>query len=315
VKIVDFANRKENVSYEIKAYEEVGAEYLLSDAKTNDEIVFAAENAEVILFTATVFDRELLDKLPSVKLLARYGMGYDTVDLAYARKKGIAVCNAPTYGTADVAEHTFALLMAVNRKIPSYHMNIKSGRFGKSAPYDCYRLENKILGIVGFGRIAKKVAQFAKGFNMKVYVYDPFVSSESAGLSGVEKVDFETLMTQSDYISLNAPLTEETRGMFDKTVFGKMKPSSVIVNTARGGLINEKDLADALRENKIRAAAVDVYSVYPKTSDHPFLGLENMVLTPHIAFNSVEAVEALHKEVTENVIRFIKGEPLQNVVN
>lgn len=302
--------------HEEKVFTSLGAEYKCIKAGGDLEIISReAGDADVILFTATRVDKKLLDVVPKARLFVRYGVGYDNVDLEYTKSRGVYVCNAPSYGSYDIAEHSFALLLAVNRKIAAYDRGIRAGSFGKSADYRSYRLENKTLGIVGLGRIARNFLKFSSGFSMKPIVYDPFVQEEDIALLGARKVDFEELLVSSDYISIHAPLNAETEKMFGAAEFAKMKDTAVIINTARGGLIDTNALIDALKNKTIRGAGIDVYDDYPRSADHPLALLTNIVLTPHAAWNSVEASEALRVEVAAEVARFIKGEKLLNIVN
>ena len=301
--------------YEAEVFARYDTEYVCVSTSNADEVVAAAKDADVILFTAAKFTDEVFDRLPKLKLMVRYGMGYDTVDLKAARAHGVDVCNAPSYGAEAVAEHSWAMLMAANRKIPSYDAHIRAGEFGKSAAYKPMRMSGKTLGILGFGRIARKVAQFGLGFSMRVLAYDPYLPENVFSDAGVTRADLDTLLRESDYLSVNAPLTDETRHILNAEAFAKMKPDAVLANTSRGALIDEDALVNALEKGQIRAAAVDVYETYPKTADSPLLRPENLVLTPHIAWDTVESYDALHKEVTEEVVRFLEGQPAKNVVN
>lgn len=302
--------------HEEKVFSALGADYRCVNCGGDTGIIAReAGDADVILFTASKVNKELIDSLPKARLFVRYGVGYDNVDLEYTKSRGVKVCNSPSYGSYDIAEHAFALLMAVNRKIAAYDRGIRAGTFGKSADYKCYRLEGKTLGLIGFGRIARRMLKFSSGFGMNVLVYDPYVGEDVISLQEARKVGFEEILIDSDYISIHAPLNSETAGMFGAPEFEKMKDTAVIINTARGGLIKTGDLIEALRSRTIRGAGIDVYDDYPRSADHPLASLDNIVLTPHAAWNSVEAAYALHEEVADEVARFIRGEELRNVVN
>ena len=214
-----------------------------------------------------------------------------------------------------MAEHSFSMLVAANRKIPSYDRNIREGRFGKSADYSSYLMAGKTLGIVGFGRIARQVAQFGKGFGMQVIAYDPYLPDAVFSDCGVRRVTLEELYANAEFISVNAPLTKETYHLIDASAFAQMKPEAVLVNTSRGALVDENALVEALLSKKIRAAAIDVYENYPTDPESVLLKPENLILTPHIAWNTVESFESLHREVTDEVVRFLEGKPNLNVVN
>lgn len=306
---------EESATLESRTFSSYGATYRSVRTHTASEVVDAARNADVILFTAARFDESVFSQLPNLKLMVRYGVGYDTVDLAAARRHSVNVCNAPAYGSYDVAEHAFALLMSANRKIPQYDAAIRRGGWGGSADYPIYRLEGKTLGTIGFGRIARNVARFAKGFGMRTVAYDPFLPPDLIRDGGSEPLSLDELYRQSDFISINAPLTDDTRHMINANAFRMMKPTAVLVNTARGALVDEDALYNALASRTIRAAGIDVYENYPKDAGNRFHKLDNVVFTPHVAWNSVESAEALHQEVVDEVVRFLKGEPNLNVVN
>ncbi len=314
IRIVD-VNNPQKLPYEAEVFARYGAAYDCVSTSCAEEVVAAAGDADVILFTAAKFPREIFGRLPKLRLLVRYGMGYENVDLAAARAHGVDVCNAPSYGAEAVAEHAWALLMAANRKIPSFDAHIRRGEYGGSADYRPMRMSGKTLGILGFGRIGRKVARFGQGFSMRVLSYDPCLPENVFAEAGVEKADLDTLLREADFISVNAPLTEETRHIIDTAAFSKMKPTAVLANTARGALIDENALVDALKKGELRAAALDVYETYPRDPESPLLVPKNLILTPHIAWNTVESAEALHREVTDEVVRFLEGRPNLNVVN
>lgn len=313
-KIVN-VNSSQRLAYEASVFEKYGAEYVCINTTNEEEVVAAAKDAEVILFTAAKFTESTFAELPKLRLMVRYGMGYDTVDLDAARAHGVDVCNAPSYGAQAVAEHAFSLMLATNRKIPSYDAAIREGNFGKGASYPSVQVSGKTLGILGFGRIARNVAKFGLGFGMKVLTYDPYVPEDFAKSQNVEKVELDTLLREADFISVNAPLTDETYHLINAEAFAKMKPSALIVNTARGALIDEDALYDALNTRRIRAAGIDVYENYPKEVGNRFHKLDNIVLTPHMAWNTEESAVALHEEVTAEVVRFLEGKPNLNIVN
>ncbi len=314
IKIVN-VNSAQRDAYEEMVFGQYDTEYICVETKTQEQLLEAAKDAEVILFASARFTDEVFNLLPRLKLLVRYGMGYDTVDLDAARAHGVDVCNAPTYGAAAVAEHSFSLLAAANRKIPSFDREIREGRFGQSTPYSSYLMGGKILGIIGFGRIARQVAKLGMGFGMQVLAYDPYLPNEIFAENGVGQVTLDELCVQADFISINAPLTKETYHLVDATAFAKMKPEAVLVNTSRGALIDDAALVEALLTGQIRAAAIDVYENYPTEPNSPLLKPENLILTPHIAWDTEESIEALHREVTEEVVRFLEGKPNRNVVN
>jgi len=314
IKIVN-VNSGKKAPLEEQVFAQYGAEYNCVVTKTAEELIEAGQGAQVILFTAARFTAEVFDCLPELRLLVRYGIGYDTVDLAAARERNVDVCNAPSYGAVDVAEHTFTLLLSANRKIISYDANVRAGQFGGSGEYNAFRLCGKTLGLIGFGRIARHVVKFAQGFGMEVVTYDPYIETSAVEAMEARAIGFEELLRTADFVSLHTPLNDKTYHMIGTREFTLMKPSAVLINTARGALVDENALFEALKARNIRAAGIDVYENYPRELGNPFHALDNIVLTPHIAFNTVEAVEALHEEVTEEVVRFLQGKPNLNIVN
>ena len=293
---------------ETAAFTAAGAVLRCCESRTPEALRATAFDADVILFTATRFDEAAFAALPNLKLLVRYGIGYDNVDLQAARRHGVIVCNCPSYGAYDVAEHAFALLQAANRKIASYDRSIRTGT--APAPYPCFRLTDKQIGFVGYGRIARHMARFALGFGMRVAAYDPYAdvsrAEPPAGAMSLEEV-----LRTSDFVSLNTALTEETRGLMNAERFAMMKPEAVLINTSRGGLVDEDALYEALAGGKLRAAGIDVWNAIPDSSSR-FCALDNIVMTPHMAWNTVEAAAALTEEVITTVLRWIRGEDLPN---
>ncbi|MDY3285711.1 MAG: C-terminal binding protein [Eubacteriales bacterium] len=298
---------------EAETFARYDTEYRCVMTRTSEELIDAARDAEVVLFTFSAFTEEVFAALPKLRLLVRYGIGYDTVDLAAARAHGVTVCNAPTYGTIDVAEHAFALLQAANRKIPSFDAGVRAGSWGACAAYPSHRLRGAVLGLVGFGRIARNMARIAEGFGMETAAYDPFVSQEDAGKTRM--LPLEELLRVSDYVSLHAPLNAENRHLIRRETLARMKDGAVLINTARGGLVDTAALADALRAGKLRAAGLDVFETEPLPADSPLFGLENVVLTPHTAWLTEESLVSLHEEVTDEVVRYLEGKPNLHVVN
>jgi len=313
--IVTINSAKGRDDYERKLFKELGLSYRIEECATSREVAEKAQDAEVILFAATPFPRSLLEKLPNLKLLVRFGVGYDNADIDAARELGIGVCNSPAYGSYDVAEHAFSLLMDCNRRLTALDRQIRKDNWGGNPGYEPSRLEGKTLGVLGFGRIGSRVGRFSTGFSMNLIACDPYIDPRIIRDAGGTPVDFDTLVRTADFISINTPLTNETRGLFKKDVFAKMKPGAVVVNTARGAIIPPEDLLWALENRVIRAAGIDVYDSWPVCFPKPSEAPENLVITPHEAWHSVESIIDLHKEAADEVVRYFKGEPLLHLVN
>ena len=270
-------------------------------------------DADIILTNKTVITKELIDTASRLKLIAVTATGYNNVDVSAARTKGITVCNVPAYGTFSVAQHAFALLLELINHVGLNAASAANGEWSKAKDW-CYtikpivELKDKVIGIVGLGKIGKQMAVIARAFGMKV-IY--FGGREQ--LSDAMQVDLPQLFIQADVISLHCPLTKENTGFVNRELLELMKPTSILINTARGALINEKDLAQALQQGRIAGAGLDVLSTEPPPKDHPLIGLENCIITPHNAWISFEARQRIMNVTIANVQSFLNGKP-QNVV-
>lgn len=309
-RVLALGNEKDNINYKTILAEH-GIETVFLESSDREEIANAAKGAEAIIFTATRFDDDLFSRLPNLKLISRRGVGIDTVDIAAATRHGVKVCNCQSYGSRDVAQHTVALLLSLIHRIPSYNNRMRGDSKGcADIPMAC-RLGEKTVGIIGYGRISRAIARVLSAFDAEILVYDPFVTEAK----GVRQVDLDELLKTSDIISLNAPLTDATRHMINRETISKMKNGAMIVNTSRGALIDEAALIDALETGGLSGAALDVFENEPLDPSSRLLTLDNVVLTPHVAWRSEEAVRDLDKEATGNVIDFFEGRPLKNALN
>lgn len=281
------------------------------------KIIEAIGDSDIVLTNKCAISEEVLSACPSVKLIAVLATGYDVVDCAAARKRNIPVCNVPSYGTAAVAQFTMALLLELCHRIGDHDRSVHHGDWSRS-PSFCYwltpqmELAGKTLGIIGFGRIGQAVAKIAAAFDMRVLAYSRTQYSQCRELA--EYVDLDTLLAQSDVVSLHCPASPENRELICTKNIGKMKDGAILLNTARGRLVKEGDLAQALRSGKLRGAAVDVVSAEPIHEDNPLLTAPNCILTPHMAWAPLESRQRLLDCAVENIRAFLKGNP-QNVVN
>ncbi|HZJ84028.1 MAG TPA: C-terminal binding protein [Syntrophomonadaceae bacterium] len=249
------------------------------------------------------------------KVIVRYGVGVDSIDTQAATEKGIYVANVPDYGLEDVADHAIALLLSAARKIVYLHQNVLKGEWDYTISKPLYRLRGKTLGLVAFGDIAKMVALKAKAFGINVQAFDPYIDGTMAAEHGIELVDFKNLIKTSDFISIHAPVTPETLNLFNLDVFKQMKPNCIIVNTARGALINEDDLVEALEKKYIAGAALDVTCPEPINPYSKLKRMKNVIITPHAAWYTEEAQESLQIQAAQEVVRVLLGEPPLNLVN
>jgi len=272
------------------------------------ELLSSGEYSGLIVRSATKVSRRVLENAKNLKVIGRAGIGVDNIDVKTATEKGIIVMN--TLGAAiTTAEHTIALIFAVARKIPQAHKSLKEGKWEKNK-FIGRELSGKTIGIIGLGNIGKKVAEISKAIGMNVIFYDPYVDDQR-----FKKVDFDELLRESDIITVHVPLTEKTRGMIGEKEFEKMKEGVIIINCARGGIINEQALAKYIKAGKVWGAGIDVFEKEPPDPDNPLLHLDNVVLTPHLGASTVEGQRNVSLEIAQKVIKFLKYGIIQDAVN
>ena len=267
----------------------------------------------LIIRSATKVTSEIIDAATNLKVIGRAGSGLDNVDRSAATKKGIVVMNTPGGNTITTAEHTISLMVSLARKIPQATMSMKAGKWEKKK-FMGVELFNKTLGVIGIGNIGSQVAKRAQGLAMNVLAYDPFLSEDKAKAMGVEKVDLQELFGRSDFITIHTPLTPETKNMINKETIKMMKNSVRIINCARGGIINEKDLYDALIDGKVAGAALDVFEKEPP-ENNPLLTHDNVIATPHLGASTKEAQENVAIAVAEQVVDYLIHDTIRNAVN
>lgn len=291
-----------------KALARVDADLRISKSPSLDDILEVARDADGILVCYAKLTPEFLRQLTRCKVIGRTGLGVDNIDLPTAKEKGITVTYVPDYCIAEVSDHAMALLLSLARKIPLSNKLVQAGRWEMPAVVPIYRLEGRVLGLLGFGNIPRTMVPKAKAFGLKVITYDPYVAPEHLKALGVESVSFDELLARSDFISVHAPLLPETRGLLNAEAFAKAKKGVMIVNTARGPLIDQQALAAALDSGQVGGAALDVLEVEPPPADLPLAGRDNVILTPHTGFYSVDALEELQTKAASDVARVLAGE-------
>ncbi|MCC6798405.1 MAG: phosphoglycerate dehydrogenase [Candidatus Hydrogenedentes bacterium] len=267
----------------------------------------------LIVRSATKVTAEAIEKAGKLKVIGRAGAGTDNVDKDASTKRGIIVMNVPGGNTISTCEHTFALLFSLCRNVPAAHQSMMEGRWDRKK-FNGTELAGKTIGIVGAGRIGGAVAKRAQAFEMKVLVFDPILTKLKAEALGVELVSVDELIERSDFITIHAPKSEKTNNLIRAEHFDKMKPNCRIVNCARGGIVNEQDLANALREKKIAGAALDVYTSEP-LENNPFLGLDNIVTTPHLAASTDEAQLTVSVDIAKQIVDYLTTGAVVNAVN
>lgn len=280
-----------------------------------DEVAEKIADADMVVCNKTLLDKNTLRLAKNLKYIGLFATGYNNIDIDYCKEHNIAVCNAGSYSTNAVAQHTFALILEHFNNTANYNKYVQDGLWKRSKTFSPFvyplsELAGKTLGIVGFGNIGRAVAKIANAFEMRVIAYN---RSEKQA-DGVEFVSFETLLEQSDIVSVHCPLNSESENMFDKKAFAKMKKGALFVNTARGGVMVEQDLYNALENNHIGGAAIDTLRVEPMEEDCILMGAKNCIMTPHIAWAPVETRVRLMNIVADNIRAFLNGTPQNRIV-
>jgi len=267
-----------------------------------------------IIRSGTNVTKKLLNITNDLKVIGRAGVGIDNIDIVEATNLGIIVMNLPDGNTISASELTMALIMAISRNVHFAHIDLTLGNWNRNS-FIGSELNNKVLGVVGLGRIGREVIKRAQSFNMKIIGYDPYVNTEIVNSLSISIVDFDVLIKKSDIITLHIPLTNSTKNLFNSKIFAKMKPSSRIINVARGGIINENDLSKALNNDIISGAAVDVFENEPLAKNHPLINTKNVLLTPHLGASTFEAKEGVSIGLCNQIVDFLKKDILVNPIN
>jgi glycerate dehydrogenase len=289
----------------------------IHDRTPPSQVFSRAQGAPIVLTNKTVLSRETLSRLPELKYIGVLATGYNVVDVAAARERGIPVTNIPTYGTASVAQMVFAHLLNLTQRVSDHAQSVRAGDWGRCADF-CYwnsslvELAGLTMGIVGFGRIGREAGKIARALGMTVIFHDVF--AQAIPVEEGTAVDLDTLFRESDVVSLHCPLTEENRGLVNAARLHRIKPTALLINTSRGPLVDEPALADALNAGRIAGAGLDVLCVEPPSADNPLLTAKNCFITPHIAWATRSARARLLETAVANVRAFLAGRP-QNVVN
>ncbi len=270
--------------------------------------------AALVVRSETKITRKVIEAAPKLRVVGRAGVGVDNVDVEAATQRGIVVMNTPSGNTISTAELTFSMLMALARKIPQAHASMKAGEWNRKA-FSGVELYNKTLGILGMGRIGTEVARRAIAFGMRVLAYDPYLTLSRANALQVELLELSEVFERADFITVHMPMTDETKGMINAAAFAKMKPGARVLNCARGGIINEADLYEAVKSGKIAGAALDVYETEPLPKDFPLRDLPQVIMTPHLGASTDEAQENVGIEVAEAITDYLLNGAVRNAVN
>lgn len=305
---------------EEKKFLEKYADLKLAKSTAEEYLVAEACDVDIILVVYAKITKRIIDSAKKLKGIVRYGIGVDNIDLDAATERKIAVANVPDYCIGTVADHAFAHLLALSRKTLIADKIVRTGEYvgAWTSPSDKIKgldLEGKVLGVFGLGKIGRSVAARAKGFGMKVIAYDPYLNKELVKSLNVELVDLDMLLRESDFVSIHTPLLPETRGMIGEREFKMMKKTAYLINVSRGPLVDEKALYTALKEGWIAGAGIDVYEKEPPDPINPLFKLENIVLTPHIAWYTEGALRRLEMSAVNEAIRILQGRVPKNLVN
>ena len=311
---LDYASLDQN-DLDFSELQAVFENLTLYPASTEEQVLERIQEADVVITNKVRISAEVIQQLPQLKLILISATGTNNVDLVQAKKSGIVLCNCQAYGTSAVAQHTLMLMLALSTSVIQYHQAVQKGEWQKAQQFclldfPIVELAGKTLGIIGYGELGQAVAQLAKAFGMRIMVGALPNRPQREG-----RVQLDVLLSQADYVSLHCPLTDETKDLIDAKVFDRMKSSAFLINCARGGIVNEQALADALIHKKIAGAATDVLTVEPPKQGNVLLNIDipNLIITPHSAWGSVDARQRIVQQLMENVKAFQNGQPIRQV--
>ena len=312
VLITDPYHQNFHIEKEILA--EINAEVIISHCKTEEDVIRLGSEMDGLLVSYVPIGKKVIENLHKCKVIVKYAVGVNNIDLDAATQKGIYVANVPQYCVEEVSTHTLALWLNLVRKISKYDQSVKKGFWDPLVGDPIFRTENKVFGIIGFGNMGKRVAEKIRPFGLTILVYDPLVNNVLISKYGGKKVGLKTLLHESDYISLHCPLNKFTKHLIDFKEIEMMKKGVFIINTSRGEIINQKALYKGLKDGKIARAALDVLEKDPPSLTD-IIDTDNIIYTPHVAWNSVEAEKDLRKSAAQEVKRVLEGGRPLNLVN
>lgn len=304
-----------NLHLEEEVLHAAGAEIVVAQCKTAADVIAVAADFDALLVQWAPIDASVTAALRRCKIIVRYGIGYDNVDVAAAKACGIPVCNVPDYGVNEVAEHAVSLGLALVRQLPMIDRRLRSGVWKTVPDHPMLSLREITFATAGFGRIARAAHEMMRGFGGRRIAYDPYVPAAAMAAAGVEAADLGQLFAQADLLSLHLPLTPETRHFVNAARLAQMKRQAIVVNTARGPLVDTVALAAALQAGTIAGAGLDVFEKEPLEKDHPLFACPNALLTSHVAWYSEGSVPRLKTMAAEEIVRGLRGEPLKGQVN
>lgn len=280
-----------------------------------DRLIDAVAHADAILNHLCTIDAEIIVSLRRCRVIVICGVGLDSVDISAATARGILVCNVPDYCTDEVATHALALLLAMERQLPRMVNRLRAGEWDEPDRYDIRRLRGRSLGLLGFGRIAQRVGALGAAFGLDVFAHDPYVSPERAREAGATWVTFDSLFANSDYLSLHVPLDAATHHLVNRETLRRIRRGAILINTSRGRIVDEEALIAALSDGTLRGAALDVFEQEPIPPTSPLLHMDNVIVTPHLAWYSAEARDEVRQRAAQEIRRVLSGKPARNPVN
>jgi D-3-phosphoglycerate dehydrogenase / 2-oxoglutarate reductase len=290
-------------------------EFVAAQCHTEEEVIAVCKDADAIINQYAPISTKVIESLENCKVISRYGVGVNTIDVDTATQKGIVVGNVTDYSVDEVSDHAFALLLALARKVVKLNSEVKNGVWNFNLGKPIFRLRGRILGLVGLGRIPQALAKKAQSFGLSIIAYDPYIPQEVANQLNIKLVELNDLFKESDYISVHAPLTKDTRGLISDEQLNLAKKDLFIINTARGPVIDESALIRALQAGKITGAGLDVTEYEPIQPDNPLLKMENVIITPHVAWYSEQSEIELKRKTAQNVADVLSGYYPKYLVN
>jgi phosphoglycerate dehydrogenase-like enzyme len=304
-----------DVDLELQLYRDAGIEAAVAQCRTEDDVIAAAKGCQGLLVQYAPINAKVFAALPDVRVVSRFGAGFDTVNTDDAKRFGVWVANSPDYGIGEVATHALGMALALVRHLPFYDRDVRANRWHYSSAGELRRVSNMTLGILGLGRIGKRTAHISRNVFARVIACDPYVGDGDFFPDQVVRVDLETLFREADVVSLHVPLNDETRGIVGTRLLGLMKKGSFLVNTARGSVANLDHVLAALDSGQLDGAALDVLPKEPPEADHPVLRHPRVLLSPHAAFYSVEGAQELRRKAAQNLVDWAQtGRPTYVVV-
>lgn len=316
-KVVLTDDRHGRITEEVEVLSTIGAKVeICTHPEGSDEALEMFRDADALLVNLFPMTEKMINGLEKCRVMSRYGVGYDNVDVEAATRKGIWVTRVPDYAMEEVAVQAAALLLGAIRNVPYKDKRIRSGAWNLSLEQPTRRISGRTLGIVGFGAIGRQFWHRMRNFNFgRCLVFDPYVSAQEIEKAGCEKVDIDELVSTADYISIHAPASPETNELINRARIAMMKPTAIVVNTSRGALIEEAALAEALAAGELGYAGLDVFQAEPLPADSPLRGLDNVILSDHAGFYSIEAVSELKTKTAQNIVEILTGKSPTYPVN